>query len=109
MTCKWCGDDHGVEQLCGRGQRAMSRRSFLFLTGAGVAGLVLAPSLPEVMQFQYRVVFGQFTIANPGVGQLVAEAWNRIVGDGPHDNIFTDHHFARLMRDELNASMKGKP
>ena len=42
MTCPWCGDRHGVDQLCQRAQRGMTRRSFCFLFGAGVAGAVVA-------------------------------------------------------------------
>ena len=41
MICEWCGDDHPVDRLCQRAQRGMTRRSFLWLFGAGVAtGLV---------------------------------------------------------------------
>lgn len=42
-TCQWCGDTHRSDQLCRRG---MTRRSFCFLFGAGVAGLALAKAAP---------------------------------------------------------------
>ena len=43
--CEWCGDTHRSDQLCQRAQRGMTRRSFCFLFGAGVAGLALAPQV----------------------------------------------------------------
>jgi hypothetical protein len=44
-TCQWCGDRHGADQLCAKAQRGMTRRSFCFLFGAGIAGVALTPSL----------------------------------------------------------------
>lgn len=44
-SCKWCGVSHPVAQLCGAGQRGLTRRSFFFLTGAAVVGMAL-PSIP---------------------------------------------------------------
>ncbi|MGE3845136.1 MAG: hypothetical protein AB7I50_26550, partial [Vicinamibacterales bacterium] len=41
MPCPWCGDTHRTDQLCQRAQHGMTRRSFCFLFGAGVAGAVL--------------------------------------------------------------------
>jgi hypothetical protein len=49
MTCQWCGDRHGADQLCQRAQRGMTRRSFFGLFGAGVAGAVVASALPWPM------------------------------------------------------------
>ncbi len=46
MPCHWCGDEHRSDQLCQRAQRGMTRRSFCFLFGAGVAGAML----PNVVQ-----------------------------------------------------------
>lgn len=43
-TCRWCGGRHALDQLCQRAQRGMTRRSFCFLFGAGVAGLALSPA-----------------------------------------------------------------
>lgn len=49
-TCHWCGDRHGADQLCQRAKRGMTRRSFCFLFGAGIAGLALpAPPDPVVV------------------------------------------------------------
>lgn len=45
-TCQWCGDRHGVDQLCQRAQRGMTRRSFCFMFGAGVAGAMVAAAAP---------------------------------------------------------------
>ena len=42
MTCQWCDERHGADQLCQRAQRGMTRRSFCFLFGAGLAGAALA-------------------------------------------------------------------
>jgi hypothetical protein len=37
-VCRWCGEAHGVDRLCQRAQRGMmTRRSFCFLFGAGLA------------------------------------------------------------------------
>jgi hypothetical protein len=36
-VCRWCGEAHDVDRLCQRAQRGMTRRSFCFLFGAGVA------------------------------------------------------------------------
>lgn len=41
MTCNWCGDQHGADQLCQRAQLGMTRRSFCFLFGAGIVGATL--------------------------------------------------------------------
>lgn len=45
MTCEWCGHEHARDALC-RSRPKWSRRGFLSLFGAGIAGLVVAPSLP---------------------------------------------------------------
>lgn len=42
MACHWCGERHGVDQLCQRAQRGMTRRSFGFLFGAGLAASMMA-------------------------------------------------------------------
>jgi hypothetical protein len=44
MACQWCGETHGPDRLCARAQRGMTRRSFCFLFGAGIAAAVLAPA-----------------------------------------------------------------
>lgn len=43
-NCQWCGDEHGVDQLCQRAKRGMTRRSFCFLFGAGIAATALLGS-----------------------------------------------------------------
>ncbi len=45
-NCKWCGDSHPVERLCGAGQRGMTRRSFLFLTGMAAVAAALPVTTP---------------------------------------------------------------
>lgn len=35
--CQWCGDTHAIDRLCQRAQRGMTRRSFCFLFGVGLA------------------------------------------------------------------------
>lgn len=42
MACEWCGEEHGVDRLCHRAQRGMTRRSFCFLFGAGIIGAAVA-------------------------------------------------------------------
>ena len=103
-TCRWCGEPHAVEKLCARAQRGMTRRSFLFLTGAGVAGMALAPSLPPL--FEHKAFVGQFSV-HPNIGQIVALVWNEVIGE-PADNIFMDRHFGRLMREGLNQRLLDK-
>lgn len=44
MTCEWCGHDHARDALC-TSRPKWSRRGFLSLFGAGIAGLAVAPSL----------------------------------------------------------------
>jgi hypothetical protein len=98
-VCEWCGEPHDVGALCTSARPRMSRRSFLFLAGAGTAALVVAPSLPDLL------AFGQVPQAgvNQNLGWLVAEAWNKVMGDGEPlgSNVFLDQNFVRLMRDEL--------
>jgi hypothetical protein len=54
VTCEWCGHEHAREALC-TSRPKWSRRGFLSLFGAGIAGLAVAPSLgvrsvgPEVV------------------------------------------------------------
>jgi hypothetical protein len=105
-TCPWCHDRHDLTALCQRAQRGMSRRSFLFLTATGVAGALLAPA----PAWPFQEYGASFTVEEPRIGQLVAEAWNAVIGDGPADNIFVDRHFARLMAEQLHARIdpKGK-
>jgi len=57
MPCQWCGDNHGVDQLCRRAQRGMTRRSFCFLFGAGVAG-VMTTGLPAPERQLFRAKAG---------------------------------------------------
>lgn len=100
MTCHWCGDDHGVEQLCGRGQRAMTRRSFLFLAGAGTAGLLIAPPSLVVVE-PWEVPSMVYHHGRHNIGQVVAEAWIKAVGQRPEDNIFSRSTFRLAIAEGL--------
>lgn len=54
--CRWCGDYHPVDQLCQRAQRGLTRRSFCFLFGAGLAATALGIRPSEVpYDFPYAV------------------------------------------------------
>lgn len=44
MTCEWCGHEHAREALCTK-RPTWSRRGFIALFGAGLAGLAL-PGIP---------------------------------------------------------------
>lgn len=44
MTCEWCGHEHARDALC-TSRPKWSRRGFLSLFGAGIAGLAVAPAL----------------------------------------------------------------
>jgi len=41
MPCSWCGEPHASDHLCQRATRGVTRRSFCFLFGAGIAAAVL--------------------------------------------------------------------
>lgn len=69
MTCDWCGDTHGSTSLCQRAQREMTRRSFCFLFGVGIAGLTVTPSLPQVGKLQMTFV-GQILLLNGELADL---------------------------------------
>jgi hypothetical protein len=67
--CEWCGHPHPPSELCSERPlaRGVTRRSFLALFGAGIAGLALGPQLPltatapidlKIMQLDR---FGQLT------------------------------------------------
>lgn len=67
MACHWCGDEHGVDQLCQRAQRGMTRRSFCFLFGAGIVGYALPPQedsfeiIAEIQPFDFnRILLDEF-------------------------------------------------
>lgn len=93
MACEWCGDRHGADKLCQRAQRGMTRRSFCFLFGAGIAGL----SITGVDHAQSDSVLGKLTINADGsiniyrksggahvyrlVGTTPAGAWTDMVPD----------------------------
>lgn len=38
-VCRWCGEPHDTTRLCQKAQRGLTRRSFCFLFGAGVASV----------------------------------------------------------------------
>lgn len=45
--CEWCGQTHAKDQLCASRPK-WSRRGFLALFGAGIAGAVVAAKIPSV-------------------------------------------------------------
>lgn len=45
-TCSFCDESHATDRLCQRAQRGMTRRSFLFLFGSGVAAATLVDRAP---------------------------------------------------------------
>ena len=72
MTCRWCGDTHRSDQLCQRAERGMTRRSFCFLFGAGIAAALLpAQQLTLEVEWPFfskdgSVRFQLFSIDMPG-------------------------------------------
>ena len=48
MACDWCGDTHRSDPLCQRAQRGMTRRSFCFLFGAGLAAAAISTTAAPV-------------------------------------------------------------
>jgi len=61
MTCQWCGDCHGPDRLCARAERGLTRRSFLFLFGAGLAA-ASGSSLAEAGPYQFPIQLADDTI-----------------------------------------------
>lgn len=103
-VCEYCGVVHPVTALCTSAPRGrgMSRRSFLFLAGAGTAGLLLAPSIAAPQE----VTAWQMSVNRCNVGQLVAEAWNNLI-QPPGDNAFEQRYFAVAMSREMKR-LKGQ-
>lgn len=44
-ACEWCGASHAQTSLC-QARPGVTRRSFLFLSGAAAVAAIVAPSLP---------------------------------------------------------------
>lgn len=51
--CRWCGNAHDVQELCR--PRRVNRRTFLFTTGAAVAGALVAPACPAFQGQEYTL------------------------------------------------------
>jgi hypothetical protein len=66
MTCEWCGECHAIDRLCQRAQRGMTRRSFCFLFGAGIAAASVGVG-PSVDTLSYHTVDPH---ARPGFGLI---------------------------------------
>jgi hypothetical protein len=61
--CEWCGAPHAVDALCAANTARMTRRRFLFLFGAGVAGAVTAANLGiDLGHLGHRPVRGALTL-----------------------------------------------
>jgi len=83
----------------------MTRRSFLFLTTSAVIAAAVAPAWP--WQEYPSMVYHH---AQPNIGQLVADEWNRIIGAGIADNIFDESvSFKVLMKRALRERLKETP
>jgi hypothetical protein len=85
----------------------MTRRSFLFLAGAGTAGLLVAPPSLVVVE-PWEVPQMVYHHGHPSFGMLVAEAWNKAIGERPEDNLFSDRAFGRAMRTIMRARLNVK-
>ena len=106
MTCAWCGDDHGVDALCARAQRGLTRRSFIFLSSAAIVGAMMPAPATELVQMVYHPPHGNRHL----IGQIVAEEWNRIIAGRLADNIFNvDASIYVPMKDALTTRLREKP
>jgi hypothetical protein len=62
MLCEWCGHEHARDALC-TSRPKWSRRGFLALFGAGVAGLAAAPLLSS----QAKAISAVSALSDAGV------------------------------------------
>ncbi len=97
--CEWCGHEHRREQLC-EGRPKWSRRGFLSLFGVGLAGLVLAPSLPSLEWAENITPLGRLL-----TGEEVAAAWEAYVPVTPEDRIFDRHWLMEQWRTAGDVSI----
>jgi hypothetical protein len=93
--CEWCGERHAKEALCEKVKRkGMTRRSFLFLGGVGLAAVTLMPDTlihtPEqIPEFaRRRTVFMEVLRgiqAQPNVNPYIAgeQTYQRLLKENP--------------------------
>lgn len=84
MTCEWCGHEHARDALCS-GRPRWSRRGFLAMFGAGVAGLALAPSLPLGPQPEpWQALYAPIVTSNQGsfsMDQILKQYYEPIIAE----------------------------
>lgn len=100
ITCDWCGHVHTQGALCSK-RPGLTRRNFIALFGAGVAGMVIAPLPPlEIGLIEPPVAldleaFGKLTNSiwmtrywpgNPAPAKMIEPAkWIEVPIIGGHD------------------------
>lgn len=75
--CEWCEHEHARDALC-TSRPKWSRRGFLALFGAGVAGLAVAPSLPQSDTFEaWYAIRHEFTPR--GLDAILKEIYQPVI------------------------------
>lgn len=82
-VCRWCGEPHDTKRLCQQTQRGLTRRSFCFLFGAGVASVATG---------------GLRTLATPAKGWVISA--DQLVLDAYRVPVMI-HMSEELLRDSM--------
>jgi hypothetical protein len=74
QECEWCGEPHDQKALCTKAPGRLTRRSFIFLAGAGAVGLALVGPQGAAAS-PYRVPGAKYDFVKLGDVILKAQMW----------------------------------